>query len=250
MSGAIGTVSRACRLLSSRKLQKKPFLLGQTQTWSKLHSSSFWRSEVPKDSVAVESEDSEPKEASEAVFEGLGQEKLSSKKARSKGVREAQDYVKSMQVVDSDKALQALSSAELGGEFQVYPDEETAETLFNGIKYKDLPYVHVEMSANNTRMSAYTSNNEPLHYTTAVDQGFLNAKKKSAVAAQAVGLAMGQKLRTMNQRTVRVRLKGFNLGRIPSVQGLVQAGINIVSVSDVTHIDWTWQKRAKKRRRL
>ena len=38
-----------------------------------------------------------------------------------------------------------------------------------------------------------------LYYTTAVEQGFLNAKKKSAVAAQAVGLAMGQKLRTMNQ---------------------------------------------------
>ena len=59
------------------------------------------------------------------VLEGLGQEKLSSKKSRSKGVREAQDYVKSMPVVDSEKALQALSSAELGGEFQVYPDEET-----------------------------------------------------------------------------------------------------------------------------
>ena len=31
MSGTIGTVSRACRLLSSRNLQKKPFLLGQSQ---------------------------------------------------------------------------------------------------------------------------------------------------------------------------------------------------------------------------
>jgi len=250
MSGTIGTVSRACRLLSSRNLQKKPFLLGQSQTWSKLHSSSFWRSEVPKDSVAKEFEESEATEASETVLEGLGQEKLKNKKTRSIGVRKTQEFANSTQVVDSEKALQALSSAELGGEFQVYPDEETAETLFNGIKYKDLPYVHVEMSANNTRMSAYSSDNEQLHYTTAVEQGFLNAKKKSAVAAQAVGLAMGQKLRTMNQRTVRVRLKGFNLGRIPAVQGLVQAGINIVSVSDVTHIDWTWQKRAKKRRRL
>jgi ribosomal protein S11 len=28
------------------------------------------------------------------------------------------------------------------------------------------------------------------------------------------------------------------------------AGINIVSISDVTPIDWGWSKRAKKRRRV
>ena len=83
-----------------------------------------------------------------------------------------------------------------------------------------------------------------------VAQGFPHSKNKSGMAAQAVGLAMGQKLRTMNHRTVRARVDGFNMGRVPVMQGLVQAGINVVSVSDCTWIDWFWQRRAKKRRRV
>ena len=126
----------------------------------------------------------------------------------------------------------------------------TADSLFNGIKYKDLPYVHVKCTQNNTRIAAYAADHQELWYTTAVAQGFPHSKNKSGMAAQAVGLAMGQKLRTMNHRTVRARVDGFNMGRVPVMQGLVQAGINVVSVSDCTWIDWFWQKRAKKRRRV
>lgn len=134
-------------------------------------------------------------------------------------------------------------------EFKLYPDEDTFDTLYNGIKYKDLPYVYVRCTRNNTRMSAYQADGTPLHYTTPVLNGFMNSKKKTNVAAQATGLAMGQKLRTLNQRTVRVRIDGFNAGRIAVLTGLTQAGINVVSVSDVTYIDWFWAKRAQKRKR-
>ena len=65
----------------------------------------------------------------------------------------------------------------------------------------------------------------------------MNAKKRSNVAAQATGLVAGQKLRQMNQKTIRVRIDGFNLGRLSSLQGILQAGINIVSISDVTVVD-------------
>lgn len=149
-----------------------------------------------------------------------------------------------------DKSLQALATTALDKDFQVFPDGDTAEQLFNGIKYKDLPYVYIRCTLQNTRISAYTADHQDLWYTTCVAQGFAHSKKKSSVAAQAIGLAMGQKLRTMNQRTVRVRVDGFNLGRVPAVQGLTQAGITVASVTDCTFIDWWWIKRAKKRKRL
>lgn len=149
-----------------------------------------------------------------------------------------------------DKSLQALSTIALEQDFQVFPDGDTAEQLFNGIKYKDLPYVYIRCTPQNTRISAWTADHQELWYTTCVAQGFLHSKKKSTVAAQAIGLAMGQKLRTMNQRTVRVRVDGFNMGRIPAVQGLTQAGLSVASVTDCTKIDWFWSKRAKKRKRL
>ena len=61
---------------------------------------------------------------------------------------------------------------------------------------------------------------------------------------------LGQMLRSNSHRTVRVRIDGFNNGRIAAVKGLTLAGIKVVSVSDVTWIDWDWTRRAKKRKRM
>jgi len=160
-------------------------------------------------------------------------------------LKQAQMTAVSSESADGNAEEQAaLSTAE--DQFSLYPDEDTFDTLFNGIKFKDLPYVYVKCTRTNTRMAAYMADGTPLHYTTPVLNGFINSKKKTNVAAQATGLAMGQKLRTLNQKTVRVRIDGFNVGRIASLTGLTQAGINVVSISDVTFIDWFWAKRAKK----
>jgi len=145
--------------------------------------------------------------------------------------------------------LKEESDQQGSDEFKLYPDEETFDTLYNGVRFKDLPYVYLKCTRTNTRMAAYMADGTPLHYTTPVLNGFVNSKKKTNVAAQATGLAMGQKLRTLNQKTVRVRVDGFNVGRISSLTGLTQAGINIVSVSDVTFIDWVWTRRAQKAKR-
>ena len=131
----------------------------------------------------------------------------------------------------------------------MFPDETTADTLYNGIKYKDLPYVTIKCTKNNTRMAAFKADGSDLAYTTPVLNGFQNAKKRTNVAAQITGLTMGQKLRQLNHKTVRVRIDGFNVGRISAVLGITQAGIQVVSVSDVTFIDWHWRRRAQKRPR-
>ena len=115
---------------------------------------------------------------------------------------------------------------------------------------QDLPYVYVKCTKNNTRMAAFTADGQHLYYTTPVMNGFRHARKRGNVAAQATGLTMGQKLRTLNQKTVRVRIDGFNVGRLDCLTGLKQAGITIVSLSDVTRIDWWWCKRPKRQRRV
>ena len=50
-------------------------------------------------------------------------------------------------------------------------------------------------------------------------------------------------------RTVRVRITGFNAARIASVKGLVQSGTQVVSIQDITTVDWHWAQRAKKAKR-
>ena len=74
----------------------------------------------------------------------------------------------------------------------------------------------------------------------------LHSKKKTNVAGQVVGLNMGQKLRGLGIRTIRLRIAGFNAARISAVKGIVQAGVEIVAISDVTVVNWGWPQRARK----
>jgi small subunit ribosomal protein S11 len=155
---------------------------------------------------------------------------------------------------DSNSNIDALTTATLSQEvevddFQLYPDENTADKLFNGIKYKELPYITIKCTYNHTRFWINKADGTLVFYTSPKLNGFLNAKKRTNVAAQATGLIVGQRLRQANIKTVRVRITGFNAGRIASLKGLAQAGTTVVSLSDITTIDWHWAHRAKKPKR-
>ena len=86
----------------------------------------------------------------------MGQEKLKNKKTRSIGVRKTQEFANSTQVVDSEKALQALSSAELGGEFQVYPDEETGNFSCHSLRFELHEFRH-KTALNLRQATVFTS---------------------------------------------------------------------------------------------
>ena len=60
---------------------------------------------------------------------------------------------------------------------------------------------------------------------------------------------MGQKLRGLGIRTIRVKINGFNSSRVSALKGLIQAGIEIVCVTDVTTVHFDWPQRARKRPR-
>lgn len=125
----------------------------------------------------------------------------------------------------------------------------TKERLFNGIRYDDLPVVYIQCRIGNTLFQAADKNGEQLEWMTPKDFGFFHSAKRSDVAAQITGLNMGQRLRNQNINTVRVAISGFNRGRIAGIRGIVQAGLQVVSITDVTHVDWAWTKRAKKPKR-
>lgn len=145
--------------------------------------------------------------------------------------------------------VEVLREAQEDQEFQLYPDENTPERLFNGVKFKDLPFVTIKCTFNNTRFWVNKANGELAYCTTPRHNGFLNAKKRTAVAAQATGHAVGQKLRLLNMRTVRLRISGFNAGRLSAVKGMVQSGTNVVSISDITTVHWDWPQKPKVRKR-
>merc|ERR1712032_377158 len=127
-------------------------------------------------------------------------------------------------VVTLDSLAEAENTEKGESEFKVFPDEKTHDQLFNGIKFSDLPIVLIRLHRNNTK---------------------LNAKKRTNVAGQVAGLNMGQRLRGLGIITIRLRINGFNAARISTVQGLTQAGVQIVVIEDVTVVNWHWPQRAR-----
>merc|ERR1712215_154412 len=140
------------------------------------------------------------------------------------------------EVINLD-SLAKVENEEVKDTFTTFPDENTSEQLFNGIPFKDLPYVTMVLHRNNTKLIARYADQRYIWSTTPSRHGFLNAKKKTNVAGQVAGLNMGQKLRGIGIKTIRLRINGFNAARISTVQGITQAGIQIVAIQDVTPID-------------
>ena len=155
------------------------------------------------------------------------------------------------QGIDASSTIQALQNElDAKAKFQRFPDETTEETIFNDVPFAKLPIVSIRITKNNTRFWVTTYDGKLVFYTSPGKNGFKNKKKSTSVAAQYTANAVGQKLRLLNMRTIRIRIEGFSEGRVASVKGLVQAGSTVVAIQDITTVDWDWSQRAKKRRRV
>lgn len=130
------------------------------------------------------------------------------------------------------------------------PTAETASMLVNGVRYDELPVIHVHASKNNTIITV-TDHTGAKHFlrSSCGQEGFKTARKGTNVAAQATGLSVGAQMMRKGLRDARVALKGIGVGRLPSIKGVHMAGVNIVSISDRTTIPHAGP-RARKRRRV
>ncbi|XP_067932632.1 uncharacterized protein [Watersipora subatra] len=129
------------------------------------------------------------------------------------------------------------------------PSAETLTTLVGGQIYERLPIAHVHASYNNTIIviTDYTGSTF-ISRSSCGTEGFKNAKQKTPVAAHTAALAAGKKAASQGVTHVRVRLKGRGQGRLASCKGFEEAGLNIVSLSDATPINWLTYFPRKRRR--
>jgi len=136
---------------------------------------------------------------------------------------------------------------EFGG---MYPDEKTADLLFDGERFADLPIVHVSVSKNNTLMSiADAEGKVKLHRSCGIE-GFKNTRKGTNIAAQATAISLATRALDRGMKNVRVTIKGIGPGRISSLKGLTMGGLNVVSITDRTPISWNCHPRPRAARTL
>jgi len=184
------------------------------------------------------------KDTPEAVSYVVGKKGVTSTKAFTRD----QDKLSSEAVaVDIDSLVQEEDLKSVDGEFVRFPDENTPEQLYNGVKFKDLPYVCLVLHKNNTRLVARHADQRMIFANSPAMHGFTHSKKRTSVAGQVAGSVMGQKLRSYGIKHVRVRINGFNAARESTVLGITQAGIQVVCLEDATTVNWDWPQRGKAR---
>ncbi|XP_065580920.1 small ribosomal subunit protein uS11m-like [Artemia franciscana] len=136
------------------------------------------------------------------------------------------------------------------GASDLFPDPDLPDRHFQGIRFAEIPVCHVKTTPNNTIISITDSEGRIYFKRSCGMEGFKNTRKGTNVAAQATGISTALKAIEIGVKQVRVKISGLGPGRMSSVKGLTMGGLNIVSVTDDTWINWTNNPRPKKRRRL
>ncbi|ELU08276.1 hypothetical protein CAPTEDRAFT_220095 [Capitella teleta] len=130
------------------------------------------------------------------------------------------------------------------------PTEDTLEALYHGIPFRLLPVAHIHASSNNTLVLVTDhTGKKQISKSSCGMEGFKHAKKSSALAAQASGLAAGKRALKQGVTAIRATVKGIGQGRLPAMTGLKMAGLDIVSITERTPIYVNATKPRKQKRK-
>uniref|UniRef100_A0A8C0U7P8 Mitochondrial ribosomal protein S11 n=1 Tax=Cyanistes caeruleus TaxID=156563 RepID=A0A8C0U7P8_CYACU len=84
---------------------------------------------------------------------------------------------------------------------------------WDGKVYEEVPIAHIKATYNNTHIQVVSFDNQPFSRTSCGTEGFQNAKKGTAIAAQTAAMAAAVKARGKGVLHVRVMVKGLGPGR-------------------------------------
>ncbi|XP_069812774.1 small ribosomal subunit protein uS11m [Dendropsophus ebraccatus] len=143
-------------------------------------------------------------------------------------------------------AISDQSSKDLGL-FPPMPGEQSA-LRWRGLKYEDVPIVHIKATYNNTHIQVTHPDNRFITRTSCGTEGFRNAKKSSSVAAQTAGISAATKAVDKGVLHVRVVVKGMGPGRPHAIKGLTMGGLDVISITDNTPVPHNGCRPRKARR--
>ncbi|XP_048337888.1 28S ribosomal protein S11, mitochondrial isoform X2 [Sphaerodactylus townsendi] len=99
-----------------------------------------------------------------------------------------------------------------------------------------------------THIHVVTHQNASLALVTCGTEGFKNAKKGTAIAAQTAAISAAAKAHAKGLSHVRVVVKGLGPGRLAAIKGLTMGGLEVVSLTDNTPIPHNGCRPRKVRR--
>jgi small subunit ribosomal protein S11 len=72
----------------------------------------------------------------------------------------------------------------------MFPDENTKNQIFNGIKFCELPVCHIKSTKNNTIIHLSDYNGKSIWRRSCGQEGFKNTRKGTNIAAQTTAISL------------------------------------------------------------
>ena len=107
---------------------------------------------------------------------------------------------------------------------------------------------HIRSSFNNTIVTITDTNGNALSWASAGEMGFRGSRKSTPYAAQTAAETAAKAALEHGLKTVEVFVKGPGQGRESAIRALQTAGLEIVSIKDVTPIPHNGCRPPKRRR--
>ncbi|OCT86810.1 hypothetical protein XELAEV_18020500mg, partial [Xenopus laevis] len=140
------------------------------------------------------------------------------------GVRSSQDAAENV------SNLKAEAESQSSKDFSPVPPlpGKSSQLRWGGKKFEEIPVVHVKATYNNTHIQVTSYESQSLVRTSCGTEGFKNAKKSTAVAAQTAGISAAAKAIGKGVSHVRVVVKGLGPGRLSAIKGLTMGGLEVI----------------------
>ena len=107
---------------------------------------------------------------------------------------------------------------------------------------------HIKATFNNTHITLTDSYGNVIAWSTAGTSGFKGSRKSTAYAATMAADKVGLVGKNMGLLRIDVRVKGPGSGRESAIRALAAAGLEILSIKDVTPLPHNGCRPPKKRR--
>ncbi len=107
---------------------------------------------------------------------------------------------------------------------------------------------HIRSSFNNTIVTISDTNGNAISWASAGEMGFKGSRKSTPFAAQTAAETAAKAAMEHGLKTVEVFVKGPGQGRESAIRALQTAGLEIVSIKDVTPIPHNGCRPPKRRR--
>ncbi|MGY8751361.1 MAG: 30S ribosomal protein S11 [Fidelibacterota bacterium] len=111
-----------------------------------------------------------------------------------------------------------------------------------------LGVAHIKATFNNTHITLTDKFGNVVAWATAGSSGFKGSRKSTAYAATLAAEKAGQEAVQLGMKTIEVRVKGPGSGRESAIRALAVAGLEVISIRDVTPLPHNGCRPPKRRR--